>query len=123
MTMAALKKKLIAAAKAEGLDFALIVKGKSSPMGQPEIIKVNLTDGSEIQVSPGRIKNLQPKDLKRITGTSTLTMHYMPIGRGKVISTIVPEAVLIQEAEVTPFKNPYLKDDIEYITSPLKSLK
>lgn len=121
IAITALKEKLIAAAKAEGLEFALIVRGKAAPMGQTEIFKVDLATGKEERVSPARMKPIQPKDLKRLAGTSAQTLHYIPMSRSNVISAIVPEAVLIQEVEVSPFKNSLFKDDVEYITSPLKS--
>jgi hypothetical protein len=119
----ALKEKLIATAKAEGLDYAIIVRGKASPMGQTEIYKVDLETGKEEQLSPGRMKPIQPKDLKRLAGSATQVMHYVPLGRNNVVSAIVPEAVLIQEAEVAPFKTSYSREDVEYVTSPLKSLQ
>jgi hypothetical protein len=121
IAVAALKEKLIAAAKAEGLDFALIVRGKAGPMGQTELFKVDLATGKEERVSAARMKPIQPKDLKRLSGTSTLALHYIAISRSNVISAIVPEAVLIQEVEMSPFKNSLFKDDVQYITSPLKS--
>jgi hypothetical protein len=123
IAIVSLKDKLIAAAKAEGLDFAVIVKGKASPMGQTEIYKVDLTTGKEEQLSPGRMKPIQPKDLKRLSGTSTQAMHNVPLGRNNIITAIVPEAVLIQEVEVAPFKTSYQNDEVEYVSSPLKALK
>jgi hypothetical protein len=117
---ASLKEKLIAAAKAEGLEFAIIVRGKASPMGQTEIYRVDLATGKEEQLSPARMKALQPKDLKRISGTSTQALHYVQLGRSNVMSAIVPEALLVEEVEISPFKMPF-KDDVQYISSPLKS--
>lgn len=117
----ALKEKLIATAKAEGLDFALIVKGKASPMGQTEIYKVDVATGKEEALSPARMKPIQPKDLKRISATSSQALHYVPLSRNNVVSAIVPEAVLIEEVEIAPFKSSYQNDDVEYISSPLKS--
>lgn len=121
IALTALKEKLIAAAKAEGLDFALIVRGKAAPMGQTELYKVDLATGNEERVSSARMKPTQPKDLKRLAGTSAQTLYYIPMSRSNVISAIVPEAVLIQEVEVSPFKNSFFKDDVEYVTSPLKT--
>lgn len=118
--VAELKEKLIATAKAEGLDYALIVRGKASPMGQTEIYKVDVATGNEEQLSPARLKQIQPKDLRRLTATSTQALQYLPLSRNNIVSAIVPEAVLIEEAEVAPFKNSFQKDDIEYVTSPLK---
>jgi hypothetical protein len=120
-SLASLKEKLIISAKAEGLDFALIVKGKASPMNQTEIYKLDIATGKEELLSPARIKPLQPKDLKRVAGTSSLVLHYMPMSRSSIVSAIVPAAVLVQEAEVSPFKNPFPKDEIQYISSPLKT--
>lgn len=122
-TISSLKEKLMAAAKAEGLDFAIMVKGKASPMGQTEIYKVDLATGREELLSPGRMNAIQPKDLKRLAGTSTQMLHYVPLGRNNIITAIVPEAVLIQEIEVAPFKSSYPNDDVEYVSSPLKTLQ
>lgn len=121
VSVADLKEKLIATAKAEGLDFALIVRGKAAPMGQTEIYQVDLATGKEELLSPARLKAIQPKDLKKLSGTATQMLHYIPMSRANVISAIVPEAVLIQEVEVSPFKNSFFKDDVEYIASPLKA--
>lgn len=119
IAITSLKDKLIAAAKAEGLEFALIVRGKASPMGQTEIFKVDVNTGKEEQLRPGRMNPIQPKDLRRLSGTSTQALHYFPLSRNNVISVIVPEAVLIEEAEVAPFKNSFFQDDVEYVSSPL----
>jgi hypothetical protein len=116
-----LKQKLIAKAKAEGLTFAMIIKGNGSSNGQSLFYKVDLETGAEELISPSRFKGLQSKELKRISGTSTQTMHYVELGRGNLISAIIPQAVLIEEATVNPFKTPFNKDDVEYVTSPLKT--
>lgn len=116
-----LKEKLLTAAKAEGLEFALIVRGRAWPMGQTDIYRIDVATGKEEQLSPARMKPIQPKDLKRLAGTTSQALHHIPMSRSNVISAIVPEAVLIQEVEVAPFKNSFTKDDVEYIASPLKS--
>ena len=120
-TVSSLKEKLIATAKAEGLEFALIIKGKASPMVQTEIFKVDVATGKEEALSPARMKPIQSKDLKRLTATSSQTLHHVPLSRNNVVSAIVPEAVLIEEVEVAPFKSSYQNDDVEYVSSPLKS--
>lgn len=114
-----LKEKLIATAKAEGLEYALIVRGKASPMGQTEIFKVDVTTGKEEPLSPGRLKPIQPKDLRRLSGTTTQALHYVPLSRNNLISVIAPEAVLVEEAEVAPFKSSFYQDEVEYVSSPL----
>jgi predicted Zn-dependent protease len=116
-----LKQKLIAKAKADGLPFALMIKGTGAPNGQGTFYKIDTKTGAEELISPCRYKSIQPKELKRISGTTNQLMHAVQIGRSNLISAIIPEAVLVEEVTLNPYKTPSAKDDIEYVSSPLKT--
>ena len=120
-----LKEKLMTKAKAEGLDYALIIR-QSSLMGIMNVYKVSLTDGKEELVRNAFFEDMNFRTLKRILGASEKyhaynIQHMEMMGRnadGGTIAYIVPEAVLLEEIGVKTFEMPVLKQD-EYVGNPL----
>lgn len=121
-----LKEKLLAQAKKEGLQFALILREGSSRMGFVDAYKVDVNTGKEEQVKNVTLRQTGFKTWKRILGASEKYAAYNLGGQGfgrdggqNHTSWIVPQAVLLEEAEVQPIKMPSLKEE-EYVSSPLK---
>lgn len=121
-----LKEKLLAQAKKEGLQFALILREGSSRMGFVDAYKVDVNTGKEEQVKNVTLRQTGFKTWKRILGASEKYAAYNLDGQGfgrdggqNHTSWIVPQAVLLEEAEVQPIKMPSLKEE-EYVSSPLK---
>jgi predicted Zn-dependent protease len=121
-----LKDKLIQQAKKEGLSFGLIFRESASRMGFVTAIKVYVEDGREEPVRYVSLREYGFKMWKRILGASEkYTAHNLDelLGdrgsRQVSISMIVPHAILLEEAEVQPFRTPSLKEE-EYISRPLK---
>lgn len=121
-----LKEKLLAQAKKEGLQFALILRDGSSRMGFVDAYKVDVNTGKEEQVKNVTLRQTGFKTWKRILGASEKYAAHNLGGQGfgrnggqNHTSWIVPQAVLLEEAEVQPIKMPSLKEE-EYVSSPLK---
>ncbi len=128
-TEAVLKEKLLAQAKKEGLEFALIVRG--SPlmgMGPMSVYKVSVADGKEELVRNAILSERNSRMLKRILGASGTRAAYN-IGGGEQAfgemgggggstSCIVPTALLLEEVEIQSFRMPWQKET-EYVPSPI----
>lgn len=127
-TEAVLKEKLVAQAKKEGLDFALIVRG--SPlmgMGPMSVYKVNVADGKEELVRNAILSERNSRMLKRILGASATRAAYnlgggeqafQELGGGTATSCIVPTALLLEEVEIQSFRMPWQKET-EFVPSPI----
>jgi hypothetical protein len=116
----------LAQAKKEGLQFALILRDGSSRMGFVDAYKVDVNTGKEEQVKNVTLRQTGFKTWKRILGASEKYAAHNLGGQGfgrnggqNHTSWIVPQAVLLEEAEVQPIKMPSLKEE-EYVSSPLK---
>jgi hypothetical protein len=118
---AALKQSLITLAKAEGLPFAIIVRESGDVRGNlSEVWKVDLETGAESLLRPAQVRRLSFKDVRKITGISSLQRAYnVPAGEGSLTSIICPSAMLLERIDVVPVRLPYIEDDVEYIPSPL----
>ena len=121
LSLQTLKEKLIAAAREEGLDYAIIVRGSPGQAGQGEIFKVSLDTGKEEPLSQCRVNNLALKNLKHVFATKDQTVQHVPLGPGGLSSLIVPEALLVLQADVTPLTMSVGKEEeTVYVPSPLK---
>lgn len=121
-----LKDKLIQQAKKEGLPFGLIFREGASRMGFVTAFKVYVEDGREEPIRYVSLREYGFKMWKRILGASDkYNAHNLDelFGEGArrqaSLSIIVPEAILLEEAEVQPFRMPSLKEE-QYISRPLK---
>lgn len=126
----ALKEKLIAKAKDEGLEYGLMVRQSAALMGIVNVYKVYVADGKEEMVRNAFFEEMNLKMFKRIIGASEKYQAYNLSGSnflnrgedGATLSVIVPESVLFQEMEVRPFDMPTLKEE-EYVSNPLLKKK
>lgn len=121
VTEAALKHKLISLAKEEGLPYAILVRESGDVRGNmAEIWKVDLETGAEALVRPAQVRRLSFKDLRKITGLSSVQQAYnVPAGEGSLTSIICPSAILLERMDIVPVRLPYIPDDVEYVPSPL----
>lgn len=117
-----LKEKLIKKAKAEGLEYAIIVReaGESASFGPQSVYKVSVTDGAETRVRNARLGLSNLKTLKKVMGSSA---DYSVDNRSSLrmeqpLSVIAPKCLLMEELDVSSFRMPSLKQD-EYVPSPL----
>jgi hypothetical protein len=123
----ALKDKLIAQAKKEGLDYAIIVRDEPYfGQGLVNVYKVNVRDGKEEFVRNAILNPGNLKTLKRILGASGKSQAYNLAGNDNglgldvgMVSYIVPDALLLEEMELQPFRMPLLKEEV-FVKSPLK---
>lgn len=115
-----LRTKLIALAKKEGLDYAIIVKNSSGlGMRFVDVYKVYVDDGREELVRQATMKDLSQRSFRKISDVSKESgVHHISRGR-EIISVICPEAVLLSEVEFEGSSLPTLKEE-EYVPSPLK---
>lgn len=118
-----LKTALIAAAKKQGLEFALIIKeNESISEGMAEVWKVDLETGAEELLRSAQLKGISLKNLRRIAGIGKDQQAYtIQTSDGNLASFIVPDAVLLDDIDVTPLTLPYLENDEIYVKSPLKN--
>jgi hypothetical protein len=125
-----LKEKLLAAAKAEGLDYALIIRQSPLLMGVVNIHKISVKDGKEELMRNALLSEVNFRTLRRILGASgNYRAHNLngsgllnPGANGPEISYIVPQAILVESIDVKPFEIPSLKEE-EYVSNPLLGLK
>jgi predicted Zn-dependent protease len=117
----ALKEKLIAKAKSDGLDYAIIIYDMAGY--NLKVSKIYVTDGREEFVRNVAM-NPTVKSLKKILGASEKYNAYNlgANGRGgiggNVFSIIVPDALLIEELELRPINMPTLTEE-EFVSNPL----
>lgn len=120
--MSDMKAKLIAQAKKEGLDYALLVRGttNSNPEVLQHVYKVYVADGREELVRDAMIKGLSQRNFRKILDASKETKVYQQDRGPSIISVICPSAVLLEEVEfMSPGGMATLKDE-DYVPSPLK---
>jgi len=121
-----LKEKLIAKAKAEGLEYAYIIRNSPALIGMMNVYKVSLKDGKEELARNAFYEEINFKTFKRIMGASDKyvahnlsTPDFQNLNQtGGGDSYIVPEAILLEELEIKSVQLPTLKEE-EYVTNPL----
>jgi len=121
LQLQALKDELIALARKEGHDFALIARG-SVKFGEAfaEVWKVNLDSGKEELLRSVQIGDLSLKNLKRIPGAAATQRLHTVQSVGGLASFIVPQGLLLEDIDVSPIKLPYLEEQDVYVQNPLK---
>lgn len=121
----ALKQMLIETARKEGLDYAIIARESSeSVLGISQFYKVDLATGKEELMRRVRLGSVALKNLKRIAGISNQQQVYTnDIGGKGLVSFIVPDALLLNDMELSPVHIPAREPDITYIESPLKRIQ
>lgn len=125
-TEAELREMLIAKAKEEGLDYAIIVRGASDiGIGTMNVYKVSVADGSEELLRNGVFTQPNMKTMRRIVGATEKYSAYNLGGRAAgfgpsrdVVSVICPEGLLVEEMDIAPFRMPTLREE-EYVSNPL----
>ncbi len=125
-----LKEKLLAAAKTEGLDFALIIRQSPLLMGVMNVYKISVKDGKEELMRNALMSEVNFRTFRRLLGASgnsqahnlNTSKFLNPGASGPEISYIVPEAILIGSVDVKPFEIPALKEE-DYVSNPLLEVK
>jgi hypothetical protein len=115
-----LKKKLIELARAEDLEYGVMVKNKMRGQGMSrEVYRVYVKDGREELVPKASVEPLSLKNLKKdVLASNELLLHNIEAGPSGTVSYIVPTAVLIPDVEVRKVETTGYKQE-EYIPSPL----
>jgi hypothetical protein len=122
-TIKQLKQKLIDKAKAEGLDYAFIVKeSQSKGAGFITVYKVSVKSGVETILRSALLEEITLKELKKTLGASkeAYVRHIQTnsMGGPGVMTIIAPEALLLEEVEIKP-TNSYFEKEEEIVKSPL----
>jgi predicted Zn-dependent protease len=106
-----LKKKLLAAAKEEDLDYAYIVRRykNNRPLS---IYRIYVADGREELLRGAVLPDFNIRSFKRMSGASNREFFYTTHAPGNFVTYIVPEALLFEELEVSrnnniTFKKPF----------------
>lgn len=114
---------LLAKAKAEGLDYAIVIRDASmARMGLLNVYRVNVKDGSEELLRGAALESLGLRSLRKIAGaTEELAAYNLPLGprSANVVSWIVPAATLLEEVDLKPANLPFFKEEL-YVQNPLK---
>jgi predicted Zn-dependent protease len=121
-----LKDKLLAQAKAAGLDYAIIIRdGSLMGTGFMKVYKIYVDDGREEPVREVYIEAVEMRTLRKVAGASEKYSAYNvslnPMGGGDptaVVSVIVPDQILIEELDIKPMSLP-LFHEVEYVPNPL----
>ncbi|MDR2027882.1 MAG: hypothetical protein LBQ01_10080 [Prevotellaceae bacterium] len=107
-----LKKKLLAAAKEEDLDYAYIVR-RYRGNGPLSIYRIYVADGREELLRGAILPDFNIKSYKRLLGASNREFIYNTRRFGNFTTYIVPDALLFEELEVSrnnniTFKKPFI---------------
>jgi hypothetical protein len=117
-----LKEQLVAEAKKQGLEYALIIEEEQlDNVPGVKTTKV-FTNGNKAEVFKGGvIQGLTMKDLKSMIGASNEVKVYNLYGRGNqnVTSYIIPEAMLLRDVEVNREDTRLFKEE-RFISNPLE---
>jgi predicted Zn-dependent protease len=121
--LADMKAKLIAQAKKDALDYAIIVKrNQSLAMGRRaefDVYKVYVADGREEFQRDAIMNSISQRDFKKILeASSEMSVHYMQSQGG--FTLICPTAVLLEEVEFKPAEMRARKEQV-YVPNPLKN--
>ena len=116
----------MAKAKAEGLEYAYIIRNSPALMGMMNVYKVSLKDGKEELARNAFYDQINFKTFKKILGASDqYVAHNLSAPEFQNLnqtggggSYIVPEAILLEELELKSVQLPTLKEE-EYVTNPL----
>jgi hypothetical protein len=121
MSLLNLKEKLVAEAKKQGLEYALIFSSPASdPVGGSSVTKIYVKDRKEQLVRGAALQALQLRDLKNILGgSSVLKAHNVRQANQRLASFIVPEALLLEDIEVRKAEIRSFKEE-RYVSNPLK---
>ena len=125
-----LKAKLLAAAKKDGLEHALIFRHSPLLMGVVNVSRISVKDGKEELLRNALLPDVSFRMLRRILGASgsyeahNLNSSNFLNGGDNVpeMSFIVPKALLFESMDVRPFEIPVLKEE-EYVSNPLLEIK
>jgi hypothetical protein len=118
----ALKNALIAAAKNDGQEFALIVRTNASfGEAMSEVWKVNLDTGNEELIRSSQVGELSLRNLRRIIGVASDRESFTVQSGGTLASFIVPQGLLLDNVTISPIKLPYLEEQESYVENPLKN--
>ncbi len=116
-----LKENLIKAAKAEGHEYAFIVRDKQiNGAAGNDVYKVSVKDGKEELVTNMQFQRPSLKQLRKVSAaSSTTTAHNLRTGgrNGGITSFIVPSAILLGEGDLKPFNPPTLKEE-RFVSRP-----
>ena len=121
-----LKDKLLAKAKAAGLDYAIIIRDRSlMGTGFMMVNKIYVDDGREEPIRQVYIEAFEMRNLKKIGGASQKSSAYNvslnQMGGGDpaaIVSLIVPDQILIEELDIKPMSLPLFHQE-EYVPNPL----
>ena len=121
-----LKDKLLAKAKAEGLDYAIIIRDRSlMGTGFMKVYKTYVDDGREEPIREVYIEALEMRTLRKVAGASEKCSAYNvnlnQMGGGDpsaVVSLIVPDQMLIEELDIKPMRLPLFHQK-EYVPNPI----
>ena len=117
-----LKQKLIEQARAEGLEYALIVRNNyPSNLGVINVYRVTLATGQEELLRAAEFQSLSLKNLRKLVGSSEEAVHHLlsTAGNGSYNSYIVPQALLLGTVDIQHADIPTFKEE-EFVSSPLK---
>jgi predicted Zn-dependent protease len=93
-----LRAELFSLAKAEGYNYAYIVRNIAGSMPL-ELYRIDIADGTEKRIRSTTITDLDSQSFKKISAVSDKEMIYHGIA-GNLISVIVPDAILFEELQI-----------------------
>jgi len=107
-----LKKKLLAAAKEEDLDYAYIIR-KYRGDNTMSIYRIYVADGREELLRGAVLSDFNVKSYKKVLGASNQEFFHNLFSFGRFATFIVPDGLLFEELEVTrnnniTFKKPFI---------------
>lgn len=117
-----LTQKLLAEAKTNGLDYALIVRNSTGRTGMFNVYKVSVKDGTEEFLRNARFSSFSFRELKKIIAASQEVQVRHVTSSNGATSYLVPKAVLFSEMDVQGAEMPAFKEE-EFVKSPLLKVK
>lgn len=121
-----LTQKLLAKAKASGLDYAIIIRDRSvMGTGFMMVNKIYVDDGREEPTRNVYVEGLEMRTLRKVAGASEKYSAYNvslnPMGGADptaMVSLIVPDQILMEELNIKPMSLPLFHQE-EYVPNPL----
>lgn len=117
-----LTQKLLEEAKADGLDYALIIRNTTGRTGMFNVYKISAKDGAEELLRNARFSSFSFRELKKIlSATQEVEVHHVTSSNGAT-SYLIPKAVLFSDMDVQGAEMPAFKEE-EFVKNPLLKIE
>lgn len=120
-TVKTLKQTLMSLAKAEGYEYAYLIKKVSfRGMNNGEVYRVDASTGEEKRISDLRLAGLQLRILRKAKGSGQMNALNFPLAGNNMVSFICPDALLLEDVQVVPARTKDAEEGEAFFVEPPK---